>query len=757
MKTEYTESRPEPVESAGQIVWLSLKKIASSPLNPRTHFDGTQIEELAESFREHGFTPSVSHLLVRPIFYRWRHAEITNGMNFDVCTDGKKWVPYGRKYRPEDRVCTPENGFLGGSPLTTADCKRVVELAPAYELVCGERRWRAAGICNLESVPVVVKVMSDTEVLELQLVENLQRADLTELEEAKGFQALLDLRDGKGEPVYSRKSLAQKVGRSVDFIADRLAICPLAGSPAGTALEAGKIGFRHALLLTRVPSGKQRNEMTKRVVKGVDGQAPMPTRVLERLIREECTVELRGAAFDLGDESLVPMERDVVTGERLHGGACNDCPFNTANMEQAGSRLHMCTNPECFGMKKRAGFDVWKASVQAEGVSVLDPDAADRIFDVTGKKLSFNCGFVSMDAMPPEHDLRKGVDAPGTWRKLLRGLGVPLVLAKDADGKVHEIVDHKQALAAARVAEHARPLAERVFKQEMKEVEEKPADKEEYLRQQESKQESLLKAQRERQRARRIEEAQRAAVVQSAKRMNLPDGFWLLAIGSLVVAVDALGDPTEIADRHGAGAGDPAARMIKAAAKMTLPEQISFAVELMIAICGEADRELMVAKWAKALGVDLKGVRKDVETAIAAEDAAAAAAAAVANGIAWVTKKEAAEDFEWFDSGVAMNPDVAEVAFPKDSKVEASISVAKTARGWVFGFTVKGAKWGSSSPCKMTETKYSSREVAKRSGLIAIEAALKEKEASPSALKRIGEYLAHGAGPEKVKAARRGK
>ena len=93
-----------------KIQWLPLADVLRGGLNPRTHFDPEKIAELVVSFREHGFTPALSHLLVRP------------------------------------------HGSSSGK----------------YELVCGERRWRAATELGLERVPTVVEEMTDVRVLELQ-------------------------------------------------------------------------------------------------------------------------------------------------------------------------------------------------------------------------------------------------------------------------------------------------------------------------------------------------------------------------------------------------------------------------------------------------------------------------------------------------------------------------------------------------------------------------------------------------------------
>ena len=118
--------------------------------------------------------------------------------------------------------------------------------------------WRAAGSVGLPIVPCMVVEMGDNEVFELMMVENLQRAELTAMEEAQGYKRMLDLRDEEGKPLHTVASLAAKIGRTVQHVGDRLALCRLAGTPAGDALEAGEINITHARLLARIPGTKIR-------------------------------------------------------------------------------------------------------------------------------------------------------------------------------------------------------------------------------------------------------------------------------------------------------------------------------------------------------------------------------------------------------------------------------------------------------------------------------------------------------------------
>jgi ParB/RepB/Spo0J family partition protein len=190
---------------------VSLSLLNVSKTNPRRTFDETSLKELAESIRAQGV---LSPLLVRPL---------------------------------------TENGF---------------------EIVFGERRYRAAQLAAQDTVPVRIKQMSDAEALESQLVENLIRAEIHPMEEAQGFRALLDLE----EPKYSIEQIAAKVGKTPAFIAQRLKLSDLA--PASVeAFYADEIGVGHALLLAKLPADQQEQALSA-CFKEVYSGATKPARIL---------------------------------------------------------------------------------------------------------------------------------------------------------------------------------------------------------------------------------------------------------------------------------------------------------------------------------------------------------------------------------------------------------------------------------------------------------------------------------------------
>ena len=115
-------------------------------------------------------------------------------------------------------------------------------LADAFEIVAGERRWRAAQLAQLHEVPVLLREIDDREALEIALVENLQRQDLSALEEAQAYQRLLD------EFSHTQEAVAQAVGKSRSHVANTLRLLDLP-VPVKQLLDDGKLTAGHARAL----------------------------------------------------------------------------------------------------------------------------------------------------------------------------------------------------------------------------------------------------------------------------------------------------------------------------------------------------------------------------------------------------------------------------------------------------------------------------------------------------------------------------
>ncbi len=203
-----------PRDSAGGLATLPLTAIRPNPQQPRVTFDAAALAELEHSIRELGVLVPI---IVRPL--------------------------------PGD-----------GSEAT-------------YELIAGERRWRAAAAARLDSIPALIRNADDRSSLELAVVENLQRQDLDPLEEAMGFQHLLEQYD------YTQEALAERLGKSRPAVANALRLLGLADG-LKARLRSGQLTVGHArALLSAAP--ERREELADRVVR--DG---LSVRDIERLAAE---------------------------------------------------------------------------------------------------------------------------------------------------------------------------------------------------------------------------------------------------------------------------------------------------------------------------------------------------------------------------------------------------------------------------------------------------------------------------------------
>ena len=170
---------------------VSLALIHRNPRNPRTEFRADELEDLAASIRAHG--------IVQPIVVR-RHSG-TAGVGAD-----------------------------------------------GYEIIAGERRWRAAQLAGLHDIPITILEVSDKEALELAIVENVQRSDLNPIEEARGYEALMQ------EFAYTQADLGATIGKSRAHVANTLRLLRLPESILAM-LESGELSAGHgrALLTAKDP------------------------------------------------------------------------------------------------------------------------------------------------------------------------------------------------------------------------------------------------------------------------------------------------------------------------------------------------------------------------------------------------------------------------------------------------------------------------------------------------------------------------
>jgi ParB family transcriptional regulator, chromosome partitioning protein len=215
---------------------LPIDMISPNPDQPRRHFDASLLEELAESIRTKGV---LQPLVVRP----------------------------------------------------------AGEAGERFQIVAGERRWRAAQMAGLHQVPALVRPLSDSEVLEIAIIENIQREDLNPIEEAVGYRSLID-RFG-----HSQEQIAQALGKSRSHIANLLRLLNLPDS-VQEHLRAGRLTAGHARALITASDAEQ---LAQKVI-----QKGLSVRETEALVRGASNRDVKRAPHpSTKDADTRVLEQDI--------------------------------------------------------------------------------------------------------------------------------------------------------------------------------------------------------------------------------------------------------------------------------------------------------------------------------------------------------------------------------------------------------------------------------------------------------------
>ena len=201
----------------------------------------------------------------------------------------------------------------------------------SFEIVAGERRWRAAGLAGLTEVPVIIRDLSDREALEIAIVENLQRADLGPLEEARAYQALLD----QG---LNQEAVAQAVGKGRSTVANALRLLQLPEA-ALRALEGAEISAGHARAVLAQP-GDDRNWALEQIV----GRG-LSVREAEALRRDTAPVPVKVNPARPWRQVELNLSRAVGTKVRIQGSEKGRIELNFASREEL-DRLVALLGPE---------------------------------------------------------------------------------------------------------------------------------------------------------------------------------------------------------------------------------------------------------------------------------------------------------------------------------------------------------------------------------------------------------------------------
>jgi ParB/RepB/Spo0J family partition protein len=340
-----TESRP----TMGEFKMLPRAMVRPDPNQPRKVFDETKLAELAESIRLNGI---LSPLVVQKVPAKVKIEEP------DLTHDD--W-----------RVIDAKGEVLFQGNEGPCEIFAGEDAEDYYQIIFGERRWRAAELAGLSEVPVMVRELTEREVFQQQFIENNQRENLSALEEAKAFQDRI-AREKETDPTFNADKLAEILGIARATVYNRLTLTRLT-APVIDALQSGKIQTTVAGLIAMIPDPAQQEKLLAKLTNEDDWEFPFSFRDVERIIEDRYCKQLKDAPFDLHADNLVGLH-EKLDGTPLYGGACATCVMRSGNMREDFphiKNLNVCTKPECYAEKCKVHFADEAAEAERKGQKVL--------------------------------------------------------------------------------------------------------------------------------------------------------------------------------------------------------------------------------------------------------------------------------------------------------------------------------------------------------------------------------------------------
>ena len=229
-------------ENQDAVEKINLKKIRAGVYQPRQNFEETELQDLADSIKEHG--------VIQPIILRKTDEDF-------------------------------------------------------YEIIAGERRFRAAKIANLTEIPAIIRKFSDNDALEIAIIENVQRSDLSPTEEARGYQRLMK------EFSYTQEIVAKKVGKSRAHIANLLRLLTLP-EKVREYLDSKQISMGHARAIINSINPE---ELAKKIIaKGLnvrDAEEIVRDEKIEKAKRTPVLVRTESRIKFINSEHLVALENQI--------------------------------------------------------------------------------------------------------------------------------------------------------------------------------------------------------------------------------------------------------------------------------------------------------------------------------------------------------------------------------------------------------------------------------------------------------------
>lgn len=261
-----------------------------------------------------------------------------------------------KAYLEELAVTIKDHGVI--QPITARPWPAARGKAPAgvlYEIVVGEGRWLASKLAGKADIPFFWRELTDEEALELQLIENLKRKDLTAIQEAEGYRRLMK------EHGHNVDTIAAAIQKSRSHVYAQLKLLDL-GAKARAALLKGDLDPSRALLIARIPTEALQDQALVEILKPRFGNEPLSYRRAAEHIQEHYMLRLAEAPFPRGD--------------------CAGCPKRTGNQADLFADVKsadVCTDPACFTAKKEAHLAAVLAKAEARGQKVLTGKEAKKV------------------------------------------------------------------------------------------------------------------------------------------------------------------------------------------------------------------------------------------------------------------------------------------------------------------------------------------------------------------------------------------
>lgn len=255
-------------------------------------------------------------------------------------------------------------------PILIRPVTPTVEQPELYEIVAGERRYRASIIAGVATIPTMVRTLSDVDAAKIRILENLQRENPHPLEEAEGYEQLM-MKHG-----YTAPQLVDEIKKSRAYVYGRLKLCALT-SLVREQFLLNKISASTALLIARIAVPSLQFQAYKEIMRDDNPNwHPMSHRDAANHIQSRYMLDLTQATFQMSDAKLLTT-----------AGSCVKCPKRTGNQPEvfADVSADICTDPDCFAEKKGAVIARVVVDANKKGIPVLDDAEQGEAFVNSGE------------------------------------------------------------------------------------------------------------------------------------------------------------------------------------------------------------------------------------------------------------------------------------------------------------------------------------------------------------------------------------